>query len=1085
MLLGVEHVFGGGQEDVGLGIHADAREDHGVNHVEVSGDMAGSIMQVGTLVGAVHLSGEPSQLRSSYLAQVRALAPDALEGRDEELAELADFCTSASPAAEYLWVRGPAWSGKTALLSWFVLNPPPGVRIVSFFVTSRMPGHSTRRGCVDNLLEQLWETSSGHPRAELYESTRETWLLQLLADAAEAHLAQGERLVLVVDGLDEDRGFDLSPDAHSIAALLPRRGIRVIVACRPDPGLPVDVAREHPLRTSALVKNLEPSPKAVAVRDVMIKDLKRLLKGTDLQRALLGFITASGGGLSVRDLAELTKASEWDVEEELTNGSGRSFSQRPGDPPSYVLAHDQLRELAVEMLGHELPRYLERIITWADGYRDRGWPPNTPHHLLQGFTPMLVAAGYRDRVIDHVTDPRRHDASYAAFASHHLSIHEIEIVTEMLLGDDEPDLSALARLAVHRVALGERGSWITPWLPWAWARVGRFDHAEALTTAMPNTIWRAREHLHIGSELHTAGQTDRARHMFDFAESVSRSVNQTFDIGLHLEVATEMTRTGDYERAQRVIDTLRPGLEKAATYAKIALISLELGNQEQAHKWYAEAEQEFESQDRRSMRAIGAMAAAASKLGNETRAAAVVGLFADPDRTYSSSSVGDIYDCVTNLTAGGFVEAAISLAEAREDAEQRDFCYIRLIENLALNGRLDDAETLARSTKNENSMLARLSAVATVPSDPIRLARLASELEPFLDRIPEGPLRRYATGATAVAFARSGELGKAEDLVHSALLPTAIHSATWVALVMANVDRNRSATLLEKIESSARSASSTPSESGLLNWIDVAADFEDFDRAEKLALSLRDPERWTAAWSRIAERLASAGDYPRFRSAISRVTRESQQRIPRLEMIRVLLARNEVDLALEVARSSPTIWHRAAAISLIAERTQRKDLLDESVGLANGISDLEDQAKTLLPALRAAANMADRSTTETIRSRVQQISRELRTQDKGRHHSIPHLPDRVSTMAEIAEYLERFTPTDGPGGPGPIERSGIPPVLLGRSDSSKAKQYAKALTMMDWKELVDRIVVFAPEVYGAIASELDRLNSKGTSSRES
>jgi hypothetical protein len=76
-------------------------------------------------------------VRSAYLEQVRRIAPPQLYGRDTELAELAAFCTEPGQGT-YMWWRGPAWAGKSALMSWFVLHPPPGVQVVSFFVTARL-----------------------------------------------------------------------------------------------------------------------------------------------------------------------------------------------------------------------------------------------------------------------------------------------------------------------------------------------------------------------------------------------------------------------------------------------------------------------------------------------------------------------------------------------------------------------------------------------------------------------------------------------------------------------------------------------------------------------------------------------------------------------------------------------------------------------------------------------------------------------------------------------------------------------------------------------------------------------------------
>ena len=95
----------------------------------------------------------PGQLvRSAYLEQVRDIAPDALIGRDGELAEWAEFC--AGPDAYAWWQAGP-WAGKTALASWFVTHPPAGVDIVSFFITGRLAGQADSDAFLDAMIEQL------------------------------------------------------------------------------------------------------------------------------------------------------------------------------------------------------------------------------------------------------------------------------------------------------------------------------------------------------------------------------------------------------------------------------------------------------------------------------------------------------------------------------------------------------------------------------------------------------------------------------------------------------------------------------------------------------------------------------------------------------------------------------------------------------------------------------------------------------------------------------------------------------------------------------------------------------------------
>ena len=187
--------------------------------------------------------------RSAYLQQVRRIAPPdppGLIGRDAEIAELTSFCL-APDAGPYVWWRAGAWAGKTALMSSFVLHPPPGVQVVSFFVTARLAGQDTREAFLEVVLEQL----AGLTGQELLEVPLEVNLRDQLGQAAATCQAAGQRLVLVVDGLDEDRGVTVGPDANSIAGLLPASppsGMRVIVASRPNPPVPDDVPDWHPLR---------------------------------------------------------------------------------------------------------------------------------------------------------------------------------------------------------------------------------------------------------------------------------------------------------------------------------------------------------------------------------------------------------------------------------------------------------------------------------------------------------------------------------------------------------------------------------------------------------------------------------------------------------------------------------------------------------------------------------------------------------------------------------------------------------------------------------------------------------------------
>lgn len=154
--------------------------------------------------------------RSAYLEQVELIFPWRLEGRSAELAELAAFCAGEGGPG-YVWWQGPAWAGKSALMATLVLHPPAGVRVALFFITARYAGQSDRQAFLDVVLPQLAELLGQSLPPLLGASTQQGWFNRLLKEAARACVRAGERLVLVVDGLDEDRGVTVGPGAHSIA----------------------------------------------------------------------------------------------------------------------------------------------------------------------------------------------------------------------------------------------------------------------------------------------------------------------------------------------------------------------------------------------------------------------------------------------------------------------------------------------------------------------------------------------------------------------------------------------------------------------------------------------------------------------------------------------------------------------------------------------------------------------------------------------------------------------------------------------------------------------------------------------------
>jgi len=389
--------------------------------------------------------------------------PPGLLGREAELSELTDFCLEPD-RGPYLWWRAEAWAGKSALMSTFVLRPPQQmrdrVRIVSFFITARLAAQDTRDAFTQVLLEQLADLTRQDLPPALPETTREAFLLDLLAQAAEGCQREGGRLVLVVDGLDEDRGVTTGPDAHSIAGLLPAdppAGMRVILAGRPNPPIPDDVPDWHPLRDPGIIRPLPASPHARDFQRLGRQELQRLLHGTKTEQDLLGLLTAAYGGLSGPDLEELTGTPLWEVEQILHTIPGRTFTRRtalwaPGTGPEiYLLGHEELQATATRYLGpNRLARYHECLHQWASTYRAAGWPADTPEYLLNGYFRLLTMLGDLPRMIGCAGDQARHDRMLEVTGGDATALAEATGTLELIAAQDTPELHSALRLAYHR-----------------------------------------------------------------------------------------------------------------------------------------------------------------------------------------------------------------------------------------------------------------------------------------------------------------------------------------------------------------------------------------------------------------------------------------------------------------------------------------------------------------------------------------------------------------------------------------------------------------------------------------------------------
>lgn len=416
-----------------------------------------------------------------------------LVDREDELQELADFCAGPDlpGVSSYRWWQARPWAGKSALVADFALrHRPDTVEVVSCFITDRL-GRNDQSVFLETVMRQLALIAQREVGAA---GSRPEDLPGMCRAAAEACQNRGRCLVLIVDGLDEDKGA--ASGGPSIAALLPRvppAGMRVVVTSRPSPPVPDDVPDDHPLRARDVIRTLAPWSHATGISVLARHELRRLLDDEEVGVPLLGLLVAARGGLTAADLARLVGVRPHRVDRLLRGITGRSFV--PGShgqvlvPDSHVtphvhaLGHEELRQEALIALG-DVTGFERQLHEWADGYRNLEWPSDTPSYLLYDYPHMLHSAGDLKRLTDIALDPHRQRALMER-ASLDTAFTHIELTAQLVRRQCPEDLVELTALAASSAVLAERASALPAGVPLTFARLGHARRAMDLALVAP------------------------------------------------------------------------------------------------------------------------------------------------------------------------------------------------------------------------------------------------------------------------------------------------------------------------------------------------------------------------------------------------------------------------------------------------------------------------------------------------------------------------------------------------------------------------------------------------------------------------
>ncbi|MFB9928917.1 hypothetical protein ACFORO_31240 [Amycolatopsis halotolerans] len=891
---------------------------------QVLGPVTGKVVQVGHADSVAYAGTPPA--RSRYLEWVRTSAPRELIGRSEELAELARFCTAAD-GLDYVWFRAEPWTGKSALMASFVLAPPGGVRIVSFFVTARSAGDDTREAFVDVVQEQLAEIlgTAKDPKARN--------LPAVFADAAARCRTRSERLVLVVDGLDEDR----SAGGHSIAALLPypSDGLRVIVASRLNPDVPADVRSDHPLRAPGIERLLSPSPAARFARGDMERELDALLSS---EPDLLGLLVAARGGLTAPDLAELTGQRPRDVERILNSVASRSFSRRPahwrsGDAPEiYLLGHESLQRAAEDALGvAALDRYRSALVTWARGYRDAGWPSDTPQFLLRGYFWLVQEAADVAALADLAADPHRHQRLLDVSGSDAAALAELDDASAAALGAAEPDLVRVITLETYRENVRDRNRRIPARLPAVWAELGEAGHALALAEAMTDPGSQRIAFIMLAGALVRAGQLNIAQQLSDNVD------DQSLRGDLRAEISLVLIETGRRTEAIALMDgDLREDHRK----------------QIEAHLAIARADPDFARAVRRTAEiSSGAVQSKAfDRLGElvmnahpELAEKFVQTADAHPGRSLGRESIAVAYSLCER---GEAARARMMLAQ--HDLNKHD--RLGLFVDLMAADDLHEAAAASRFDVTEDDRSAVL-------VDALAKTGQLSGIPAVLDSIAESSRYRLAASWYLAALAERGESARAAELATSfrSRQPAVDSDSEIAAFLMAITDgllragdRVSARDFAAKAEREARRpVLGDYVVNAVTALARAAADSRDIRRAENLAALIPADQFMWNKMAEFVELLAAEGDPSIAEKVITRLQSCYQVRKPMVSLARRLRRAGD---AAALARLAAHV-HRLIELLDENERMNWRHCLTMmcAVGRPQEITDVIDRFRQVSP----------------------------------------------------------------------------------------------------------------------------------------
>ncbi len=932
--------------------------------------------------------------RPSYHYEILELEAEEFEGRQVELAAMTAFCngTDGSPSLYWRWV-GPAWCGKTALMAHFALHHPEDIDVLPFFVMARMPGRSDRRAFLQVLQEQL----SGYLNDADLDCSSQGALHEALERAARQAKAAGRRLVLLVDGMDEDTGVPRVSSGHSIAALLPRKppdGLRIVVAGRPHPPVPGDVTQKHPLRDPRIDHSLSEIPAARAVREDAERNLDLLLESEGLAHDLVALTAAAGGGLNAKDYARLTGCSPLRVEQVLGGSAGRVFQRSnahlaPAGSKLYYFAHQELLVTARELLQPaELRAARDRLHSFVAEFQAANWPEETPEFALLGYRAMLRESGDLERLTELAVDRKRQERFWESTASDTEVLAETLDALERHVTASDPDVGACVRLAVQRDEIQERARSIPSGVVRVWARLGyvrrAVQQASLSHLSEPGDLYgQVLEECRSADDAQTvldavfaipsASHRNHALRWGALALASQNLPEQAEELCLAIEDPEEQSRaltwcclrlseqgcdareiSGLAKRAAEALPSC--SWEESATRYRGLIRDLvkALGRAGLVDVACALLERTVAVDTRPDAWSVFCEELASS--GEVQRAVSVVRLTLDPH----------LHDDALRhvVAAGARTEAwreALSTAAAIREPSLRAAARASAAETLAKAGQLEEAEKAARAAMDEAREFRTADEVSPVLRDVVGFlveADALDQADQMAHQVPEFPARFAALTRVALGWASAGRMEDATRTAREVAKLAWSHDALSVSrkrVPEAALTLARMGLLDEALTMIADTRADAQAGNALIDIVTELVKQGDHERAITIARSIARTEWRGIVLGAVAYHLAGAGDrigqtpvaLAREATALARSRAHSGLLQHLVDSVRDMASSGNLQAALDVASAIPNPVGKDHALHAVVTGAVRHGSVGEATDLARSITELEVKDRAL------------------------------------------------------------------------------------------------------------------------------------------